>query len=176
MKYGFDKSKATVSTKRIIRYARRDYFVTIGAELFSRHKSTPVKVSSYRDKLYIFEPGEDGVLLGEALACQPFDGPPITRDIHTQPDEVSRIIDFLEQHSMIVDRPAMIEIYHRGIDLKQAKTIYLQHQQRYDTYMKKMRQPLQQKGKALFNAFALDCHKSMHVGHVAPYASHGDVT
>lgn len=176
MKYGFDKIKATVSTKRTIRHARQDYFVTTGAELFSRHKSTPVKISSYKDKLYIFEPGEDGVLLGEALACQPFDGPPVTRDIHTQPDEISRMIDFLEQRGMIVDRPALIEIYYRGIDLKQAKTIYMQHQQRYDTYIKKMRQPLQQKGKALFNAFALDCHKSMHAGHVAPYALHGDMT
>ena len=76
---------------------------------------------------------------------------------------------------MMVDRPVLIEIYHRGIDLKQVKTIYMQHQQRYDAYMKKMRQPLQQKGKALFNAFALDCQKSMHAGHVAPYALHGDV-
>jgi hypothetical protein len=176
MKYGFDKIRATVSKNRTIRYAKKDYYVTIGADLFSRHKSTPVKISSYRDKLYIFEPGEDGVLLGEALACKPFEGPPNTRDIHTQPDEISRMIDFLEQRSMIVDRPALIDIYHRGIDFKQAKTIYIQHQQRYDTYMKKMRQPVQQKGKALFNAFALDCHKSMHAGHVAPYAFHGDVT
>ncbi len=175
MKYGFDKFKATVSKNRTIRHARQDYYVTIGANLFSRHKSTPVKISSYRDKLYIFEPGQDGLLLGEALACQPFDGPPIIRDIHTQPDQVSRMIDFLEQRSMIVDRPALIEIYHRGIDLKQAKTIYMQHQQRYDAYMKKMRQPVEQKGKALFNAFALDCHKSMHAGHVAPYAFHGEI-
>jgi len=176
LKYGFDKIKATVSKNRTIRHAKQDYYVTIGADLFSRHKSTPVKISSDRDKLYIFEPGEDGLLLGEALACQPFDGPPVISDIPAQPDEVSQIIDFLEQRSMVVDRPALIEIYHRGIDLKQAKTIYMQHQQRYDTYIKKMRQPLQQKGKALFNAFALDCHKSMHAGHVAPYAFHGDVT
>ena len=175
MKYGFEKVNATVSKKRTLRYANQDYHVTIGADLFSRHKSTPVKISSYRDKLYIFEPGEDGVLLGEALACQPFDGPPVIRDTHTQPDEVSRMIDFLEHCGMIVDRPALIEIYHRGVDLKQAKTIYMQHQQRYDAYMKKMRQPLQQKGKALFNAFALDCQKSMHADHVAPYALHGDV-
>jgi len=176
MKYGFDKITATVSKNRTIRYAKKDYYVTIGADLFSRHKSTPVKISSYRDKLYIFEPGEDGVLLGEALACQPFDGPLVIRDISTQPDDVSRMINFLEQCGMMVDRPALIEIYHRGIDLKQAKTIYMQHQQRYDTYMKKMRQPLQQKRKALFNAFALDCQKSMHTGHVAPYAFHGDMT
>jgi len=175
MKYGFRKIKATVSPKRTIRHANKDYYVTIGADLFSRHKSTPVKISSFRDKLYIFEPGEDGVLVGEALACQPFEGP-VIRNIDAQPNEVERMINFLEQHSMTVNRPTLIEIYHRGIDFNQVKTIYTQNQQRYDTYMKKIRQPVTQKGMALFNAFALDCHKSMHTGHVAPYASHGDLT
>jgi hypothetical protein len=176
MKYGLGKVKATVSPKRTIRHAKQDYYVTIGADLFSRQKSTPVKISSYRDKLYIFEPGDDGVLLGEALACKPFEGSPEITDMDVPPDELTRIIHFLEQYSMHVDRPALIELYHRGIDLEQAKTIYMQNQQRYDTYMKKMRQPVQQKRKALFNAFALDCHKSMHPGHGAPYALHGDMT
>ncbi len=176
LKYGFDKIKATVSKNRTIRHARQNYYVTIGANMFSRHKSTPVKISLYRDKLYIFEPGEDGVLLGEALACQPFEGSPNITDFHLPTDELTKISQFLEQHSMVIDRPTLIELYYRGIDLKKTKTIYLQNQQRYDTYMKKMRQPVQQKGKALFNAFALDCHKSMHANHVAPYASHGDAT
>ncbi|RLB77214.1 MAG: integrase [Deltaproteobacteria bacterium] len=175
MKYGFKKIKATVSKKRTIRHANQDYYVTIGADLFNRHKSTSVKISRFRDKLYIFEPGEAGVLLGEALSCKPFEGSPNTPDIHVPPDELTKISHFLEQHSMIIDRPSLIELYHRGIDLKQAKTIYMQNQHRYEAYMKKMRQPLQQKGKALFNAFALDCHRSMHSGQVAPYAYHGDV-
>jgi len=107
---------------------------------------------------------------------QTLEGSPDISNPDLPPDEITKIIHFLEQRSMIIDRPALIEIYHRGVDLKQAKTIYMQNQQRYDSYMKKMRQPLQQKGKALFNAFALDCHKSMHTGHVAPYAFHGDLT
>jgi len=176
MKYGFKKIKATVSKKRTIRHANQDYYVTIGADLFSRHKSTSVKISQFRDKLYIFEPGEAGVLLGEALACKPFEGSPNVPDIHVPPDELTRISRFLEQHSMIIERPALIELYHGGIDLKQAKTIYIKNQHRYEIYMKKMRQPLQQKGKALFNAFALDCHRSMRSGQVAPYAFQGDVT
>jgi hypothetical protein len=174
MRYGFDKIKATVSKKRTIRHANQDYYVTIGADLFSRHKSTSVKISRFRDKLYIFEPGEAGVLLGEALACKAFEGSSIITDM--PPDELTKIINFLEQHSMIIDRPVLIELYHRGIGLKQAKTIYMQNKHRYDTYIKKIRQPIQQKGKALFNAFALDCHKAKHPGHVAPYAFHGDVT
>jgi hypothetical protein len=176
MKYGFNKIKATVSKKRTIRHSNQDYYLTIGADLFSRHKSTPVKISSFRDKLYIFEPGEQGILVAEALACKPFEGPPVIRDINAQPNEVERMINFLEQHGMIVDRPTLIQTYHRGINLNRAKTIYTQNQQRYDTYMKKIRQPVKQKGMALFNAFILDCHKSMHTGNVAPYASHGDLT
>ena len=176
MKYGFKKIKAVVSKDRYIRYANQEYYVTTGAHLFSRHKSTPVKISRFRDKLYIFEPGEDGVLLGEALACQPFEKPQEIRDVDVPPDELTQMIDFLEKQGMVVDRPALIEIYHRGIDFKQTETIYMRNQQRYEVYIKKIKQPLQQKGIALFNAFVLDCHKSMHANSVAPYASHGDLT
>jgi hypothetical protein len=173
MKYGFRKMKATVSKNKIIRHDNRDYHVTTGADLFSRHKSTPVKISSYNDKLFIFEHGEDGILLGEALALQPFDKPSEPAAA-VEPDELSMIIDFLEQHSMIVDRPTLIEIYHKGISLAHAEQIFHHNQVRYTAYMKKMRQPEERKGMALFNAFILDCQKSMRRNHVATYASHGD--
>lgn len=173
MKYGFRKMKATVSKNKIIRHNHRDYYVTTGADLFSRHKSTPVKISRYNDKLFIFEDGEDGILLGEALACQPFDTPPKPA---VEPDELSMIIDFLEQHIMIVDRPTLIEVYHKGISLAHAEQIFHHNQARYTAYMKKMRQPEERKGMALFNAFILDCQKSMRRNHVATYASHGDLT
>lgn len=175
MKYGFRKMKATVSKNKIIRHDNRDYYVTTGADLFSRHKSTPVKISSYNDKLFIFEHGEDGILLGEALACQPFDKPPEPAAA-VEPDELSMIIDFLEQHSMIVERPTLIEIYHKGISLAHVEQIFHHNQARYTAYMKKMRQPEERKGRALFNAFILDCQKSMRRNHVATYASHGDLT
>lgn len=68
MKYGFRKMKATVSKNKIIRYDNQDYYVTVGAELFRSHRSIPVKISRYNDKLFIFEHVDDGVLLGEALA------------------------------------------------------------------------------------------------------------
>lgn len=173
MKYGFRKMKATVSKNKIIRHNHRDYYVTTGADLFSRHKSTLVKISRYNDKLFIFENGEDGILLGEALACQPFDKPPKPA---VEPDELSMIIDFLEQHIMIVDRPTLIEVYHKGISLIHAEQIFHHNQARYTAYMKKMRQPEERKGMALFNAFILDCQKSMRRNHVATYASYGDLT
>ena len=175
MKYGFRKFKATVSKSKIIRHGNRDYYVTIGAELFSRHKSTPVQISRYNDKLFIFERGQDGILLGEALARKPFDKPPEPA-VTVEPDELSMIINFLEQHSMIVDRPILIEAYRKGMTLALAKMIIDHNQARYTAYMKKMRQPEKRKSMALFNAFILDCRKSVYSNHVASYASHGDLT
>ncbi len=176
MKYGFRKKKATVSKNKIIRHANRDYYVTSGADLFSRHKSTPVKISLYNDKLFIFEHGEDGILLGEALARRPFEKPLAPEPVSIEPDELSIIIDFLEHQNMVVDRPTLIETYHKGMTLAQIKRIFNHNQARYMAYMKKMRQPKDRKGTALFNAFILDCQKSVNSNHVATYASHGDLT
>jgi hypothetical protein len=176
MKYGFRKTKATVSKNKIIRHGNRDYYVTTGAELFSRHKSTPVHISRYNDKLFIFEQGEDGILLGEAIAREPFDKPPAPAVVQVEPDELDLIIDFLVQHGMVVDRPTLIEVYHKGIYLARAKQVYDHNQSRYTAYMKKMRQPKDRKGMALFNAFILDCQKHLRRSSVATYASHGDLT
>ena len=175
MKYGFRKIKATVSQKRTIRHDNRDYYVTAGAQLFSRHKSTPVQISRYSDRLFIFEHKKDGILLGEALACKPFEKPPEPELAADKPDELSLIIDFLEQHDMIVHRPTLIEVYYKGLTLIRAKQIFHHHQARYTAYIEKMRQPKARKGTALFNAFILDCQKSMNSNHVATYASHGDL-
>ena len=172
MKYGFRKTKATVSKKRTIRHDNRDYYVTLGADRFSRHKSTPVHISRYKDKLFIFEQGEDGILVGEALARQPFERPP-EPETQVQPDELDMIIILLEEHRMVVDRPVIIDVYHKGLTLACARQILDYNQARYTNYMKKMRQPTVRKGAALFNAFILDCQKSVRSNHVATYASLG---
>jgi hypothetical protein len=114
--------------------------------------------------------------LAEALACQPFDKPPEPEAAKVKPDELSLIIAFLEQHHMIVDRPTLIEVYHRGLTLVRAKEIYHHHQARYTAYMKKIRQPKASKAAALFYAFILDCQKAINTNPVATYASHGDLS
>jgi len=176
MKYGFKKIKATVSKSKTIRHDNQDYYVTTGAELFSRHKSTPVKISRCNDKLFIFEQGQDGILLGEALALRPFDKPKDPEFVPVEPDELDMIMNFLEQRHMIVDRPALIELYHKGMSLARAKLIYHQNKARYTAYTKKMSQPEKRKGMALFNAFILDCRKIVYKNHAVTYASHGDLT
>jgi hypothetical protein len=175
MKYGFRKIKATVSKKRTIRHENRDYYVTCGAELFSRHKSTPVQISRYKDKLFIFEQGENGILLGEALARQPFEKPPEPA-LQVQPDELDRIIILLEKNNMVVYRPALIEVYHKGLSLVRAKQVLHHNQSRYAVYTKKMRQSETEKGAALFRAFILDCERSINSNHVVTYATNGDLT
>jgi hypothetical protein len=177
MKYGFPKIKATVSKKKTIRYDNQYYYVTIGADLFSSHKSTPVQISTYNDKLFIFEPKDDGILLGEALAQKPFEKPVKSSTEAGQPEvnELDQIIAFLEENSMVVDRPSLIEIYQKGLSPGVAKEIYRHNQKRYTTYVKKMRQPENIKGAALFNAFILDCQNHQRRIHMVPYASHGEI-
>lgn len=176
MKYGYRKIKATVSTKRTIRHDNRNYYVTSGADRFSRHKSTPVQVSRYNDKLFIFERGEDGILLGEALAQKPFEKRSEPEPAPVKPDEIDTIILLLEAHNMAVERPALIDVYHKGLTLTQAEQVLHHNQSRYADYMKKMNQPEKCKNRALFNAFMLDCQKLINTNHVATYASHGDIT
>jgi len=176
MKYGYRKIKATVSKNRTIRHDKRDYYVTRGADKFSKHKSTPVKISRYKDKLFIFGQGEDGILLGEAIARKPFDRPPVPETSPVPPDELDTIIALLEKHNMAVDRPVLIDVFHKGLTLARASQVLDHNQSRYADYMKKMNQPVDRKNQALFNAFILDCQKSLNTNHVATYASHGDIT
>jgi hypothetical protein len=151
--------------------------VTIGADLFSSHKSTPVQISTYNDKLFIFEPKDDGILLGEALAQKPFEKPVKSSAEAGRPEvnELDQIIAFLEENSMAVDRPSLIEIYQKGLSLGVTKKIYQHNQKRYTAYLKKMRQPENIKGVALFNAFILDCQNHQRRTHLVPYASHGEI-
>lgn len=176
MKYGFKKIKATVSSQRMIRHDKRDYYVTTGAEMFSRHKSTPVHISKVKDKLMIFEPKKDGILLGEALARKPFEKTSVSFPAQMAPDELDRIILLLTERGMVVDRPVLIEAYHRGISLSRAAEVLHRNQARYAAYLRKMKQPASRTGAALFNAFILDCLKSLNSNHVATYASHGELT
>jgi len=134
-----------------------------------------VQISKYNEKLFIFEPKNNGILLGEALAKKPFEKP--IKSLAVQPDanELDTMIAFLEQNSMVVNRPTLIETYHKGLSLGLAKQIFNHNQKRYIAYAKKMRQPENTKGLALFNAFMLDCQNRQRKSNVAPYASHGEI-
>ena len=175
MKYGLRKTPATVSKKKSIRCDNRIYQVTVGADSFSHHKSTPVKISRYQDKLFIFEPTNDGILLGEALPLIPAEYPVKPPVIDIEKSELEQIIVFLEQQTMTVNRPVLIETYNKGLSLKKAKDIFDHNHNRYLTYRKKIKQPEHVIGMAVFNAFILDCQAHLRKISVPSYAIHGDV-
>jgi hypothetical protein len=175
IKYGFKKTKATVSKKKMIRFDNQDYYVTVGADLFSSHKSTPVQISQYNDKLFIFQPTPNGILLGEAMAQKPYEKPTKPSDGDPEPNELELIITFLTQNGMVVGRPTLIECHLKGLTHLMAKKVFQLNQNRYAAYIKKIKQPEQRKGEALFNAFLLDCQNHLRRIHIAPYASHGEI-
>ncbi len=160
-KYGYDKVKATVSKKGTININKQAYYVAVGAENFSRHKSTPVHVSVLPERLYIFEHKEDGVLIGEALPQKPYEKPAHREKDSPEPNDVERIGDFLKSQKMMVDNVCLIELYHTGLTLELAKTICTKNQERYTAYLKKLRQPEAITRKALFKAFVLDCENHL---------------
>ena len=159
IKYGFDKIKATVSVKGTLTFQKQTYIVVEGAEKFSRHQSTKVYVSAVNGKLLIFEFKEDGILLGEAICQEPFEKPAKTSLARVKENEVERIIDFLCENTMVVDRITIIECHRKGLNLPMAKTIYERNRERYDNYRLKLKQSPQITGMALFNAFILDYSK-----------------
>jgi hypothetical protein len=168
MKYGFDKIKATVSKKGTITFNNQIYHVAVGIENFSRHKSTQVYISDLGDKLLIFEYKPDGILCGEALCKKPFHKPLKHPSLEANPVEL--IIAYLEKQKMVVDRALLIKIHHQGLTLEVTKSIYTQNKQRYQSYAIKLRQPEKITGKAIFNAFILDCQRQLTKTPIIDYA------
>jgi len=159
IKYGYAKTKATVSKKGILTFANQKYVVVEGADQFSRKIGTKVYVSHVDDKLLIFEHKKNGILLGEAICQKPFEKPQKSSAPQLKQNQVELIRSFLEEKAMVVDTVALIERHRQGLSLCLAKTIYEQNRQRYEHYLNKLRQPPKITGTALFNAFLLDCIK-----------------
>jgi alpha-amylase/alpha-mannosidase (GH57 family) len=122
-------------------------------------KSTKVYISDLGDKLFIFEHKQNGILLGEALRREPYEKP-VTQAV-AEPNAVELIGAYLQEKKMVVDRPRLIDIHLRGLTLDAAKAIYRQNRKRYIAYAIKLRQPETITGKALFNAFILDCERQL---------------
>jgi hypothetical protein len=159
VQYGFEKIKATVSPKATLTFGNRKYVVVVGAEKFSRIQSTKVSVSHVDDKLLIFEHRPDGMLLGEAIAQKPYERQTADDAPRLKENEVELICRFLAQKALVVDRTWLIESHRRGLSLAMVQSVYDRNKERYENYARKLRQPEQITGTALFNAFMLDCEK-----------------
>lgn len=158
MRYGFDKKKATVSKQKTIIYNKQKYAVVEGAEKFSSHKSTQVKVSYYDNKLYIFEDKKDGVCLGEAL-CQGASPKPASvikkEEKRLKQNEVEQIAGYLEKSNMTVDISVLISCYRNGLTFNAAKIILESNTAKYDQLSTKL-QDSSREGFVRFNAFLMD--------------------
>jgi hypothetical protein len=161
IRYGFDKRKAVVSTQKTITYDKQKYTVVVGAEKFSSHKSTPVKVSFCNNKLYIFEPQKDGVLLGEALCQQRSEKPESVvekSEKRLKQNEVEQIASYLEARQMSVDMKSLIACYRSGLTFTIAKAVFENNTKRYDRLAAKLHEP-DRAGFVRFNAFAIDYYR-----------------
>jgi len=158
MKYGFDKKKATVSKDKTIVCNKRKYVVVVGAEKFSSYKSTPVKISHYNNKLYIFENKKDGICLGEAVCQQPSQKPRSViekAEERLKKNEVEQICGYLEDKQMSVDMKSLISCYQSGLTFSIAKAIFEANMDRYQQLVAKLQDP-NRAGFVRFNAFIID--------------------
>ena len=174
MKYGFDKKKATVSKDRTVTYDNQKYYVSSGAEKFSRQHSTKVYVSEAMGKLFIFEYRDDGVLLGEALCQGPSKKPELKANEalkRLETSEVEQIGAFLEERGMAVNIASLIARHRQGLTLAMAKEICQKNQDRYDAYGVRLKQAPEKLAVALFNAFLMDYDRQGRKDRVAPYAA-----
>jgi hypothetical protein len=158
IRYGFDKRKAFVSTQKTITYDKQKYTVVVGAEKFSSHKSTQVRVSQHNNKLYIFEHKKDGIFLGEALCQAPSEKPKSVvekSEKRLKQNEVEQIAAYLQNRQMSVDINSLISCYQSGLTFNIAKAVFENNTQRYDKLVAKLQQP-ERAGFVRFNAFVID--------------------
>lgn len=90
-------------------------------------------------------------------------------------NEVELIAEYLERQKMTADRIRLVELHYRGLSLSVAQSIYCENEERYRNYTVKLRQPAQITGKALFNAFILDCERQLTQKTVILYAAAREV-
>jgi hypothetical protein len=158
IKYGFDKKKATVSKNKTILCNKQKYVVVLGAEKFSSYKSTPVKISHYKNKLYIFEDKKDGICLGEAVRQQPSQKPrSVTEkaEKRLKKNEVEQICGYLVDKQMSVDMKSLICCYQSGLTYSIAKSVFEANRDRYQQLVAKLQDP-SRAGFVSFNAFIID--------------------
>jgi hypothetical protein len=132
--------------------------VVVGAEKFSSYKSTPVKISHYNGKLYIFEDRKDGICLGEAVCQQPSPTPKSVGENvekRLKKNEVEQICTYLVDKQMSVDMKSLISCYQSGLTFRIAKAVFEANKKRYQKLVAKLQDP-QRAGFVRFNAFIID--------------------
>ena len=140
LKYGYRKDKASVAPNGRIRYKKKDYQVIEGS-FYGGTKRTNVKVSEYENKLYIFEPSNDGVYLGEAMLVGNTIKPKQTQKLANKilkKNKFEQLVIYLERKGMVVkdkELERLMELYKEGLNVDIASQIIAKHKKTYDKYL-----------------------------------------
>ena len=141
LKYGFKKENASVSHKGEIRFKKCDYQVVSG-DFYGSRKRVKVKVSKYNDKLYIFEPSEDGIAIGEAVMISEYEEPEgVKRHIRKKlkQNEFEQLVSYLKKQGMTIKNEQikrLAQLKNQGLDKSLAMEIVKLHKHKYDLYRK----------------------------------------
>jgi len=158
LKYGYKKDKATVSPKGKIRFKKSDYQV-IDGNFYGGTKSVIVKVSMFENKLYIFEPSNDGIYLGEAMLISDTEKPERVKkgkESIFAKNKFEQLLVYLERNGMAIQNKELIritELYKQGLNFDIAVEIVNQHKQTYDKYLNNNEFKNCQVGHILTNLF-----------------------
>ncbi len=158
LKYGFRKEKATVAPNGKIRFQKCDYKVVTG-NFYGGRKNVKVKVSKYENKLYIFEPGEAGVSLGEAMLLSEFEKPERVKkakEHRLKKNEFEQIVTYLEGQGMTIKKAQserLMGIYRQGLNLDKVVEIIELHKKTYESYLNNSEFSRLQVGGILCNLF-----------------------
>ena len=140
LKYGFRKEKATVSPSGKIRFKKFDYQVMIG-DFSGISKIINVKVSEYKNKLYIFEPDEKGLCIGEAIRISEYKEPEHVQKVKEKKlkqNEFEQLVAYLERCGMTIRKiqlERLLELYKQGLKPEIAVAIIAMHKSTYDNYL-----------------------------------------
>jgi len=148
LKYGFPKQDALIRNKGRIHFNKTDYQMISGS--YGQHMK--VKVSAYKDKLFVFETAQNGLLLGEAVRISAF-VPPLRKSIQLPQNQFEYMTFLLNQNGISIkgyDLQRFTSLYKQGLDLKMTQSILNQYQTTYDKYRQL---PDEQKNTLLLNLF-----------------------
>ena len=116
-------------------------------------------MSKYKNKLFIFEPPEDGVHIGEAMLINETEKPKHIKKaqkINLRKNEFEQLVVYLEKQGMIIKNEQLTrltKLYKKGLKLNVAYSIVKLHKNTYESYLKNPEFSDLQVANILFNLF-----------------------
>lgn len=156
LKYGLPKEAATVGKDGLIRFNKKDFKVLTGQVRYYG-KRLKIKVSEYNNKLYLFNSGKEGLLIGEAVLISEISPKtPSPSSIKLPANEFEHLMIMLKQNGFFLgvqETQRITTLFNQGLTLNLAQKILLEYQVIYDKYRKNTEFDQAQAGLILTNLF-----------------------